>query len=115
MTALNNPEGRDQMTKDELIEAISADAGINKSEADKALRSVCDHISAALGNGEKLTIAGFGTFEPKFRPAGQGRNPRTGEAIPVGASAKAGFRAGAELKRILRPFAERQSQQLTAA
>ena len=57
-----------------------------------------DAIVAALQNGEKVQIVGFGTFEVKERAERNGRNPKTGEAIKVAASKHASFTAGKALK-----------------
>ena len=52
----------------------------------------------SLVEGKKVVLTGFGTFEPKFRSARKGRNPKTGEEIDIAASVSAGFSAAKKLK-----------------
>ena len=86
------------MNKAELIDAISSGAGIGKSDAGSALDATLDAISCALKSGDKVAIAGFGTFSVSDRAARVGRNPRTGEPIQIAASRLPKFKAGAKLK-----------------
>jgi len=55
-------------------------------------------ISGALGQGDSVSLVGFGTFSVKHRAARQGRNPRTGETIQIAATSVPGFKAGRALK-----------------
>jgi len=55
-------------------------------------------ISGALGQGDSVSLVGFGTFSVKHRAARQGRNPRTGETIHIAATSVPGFKAGRALK-----------------
>ena len=86
------------MKKNELIAEISAKTSLTKKDAEKALNAAIDAVSAALAKGEKVSIAGFGTFEAKERPARVGRNPKTLEAIEIAASRVPAFKAGKTLK-----------------
>ena len=63
-----------------------------------AVDAVFDTISGALGNGDSVAIAGFGTFEVRERAARTGRNPRTGEEIQIPAAKNPAFKAGKALK-----------------
>lgn len=92
------------MTRDELIEAMAADAGISKNAADRALHSFCDHTGAALLAGEVMQVKGFGTF--KARTSRRGRNLHTGNE--VGSHVEIRFRAGTPLKTRLAPLLETQ-------
>lgn len=94
------------MTRDELIDAMSIDAGITKEQAKKALKSLQAHLSAAMGAGETIWLPGFGTFGAAVKAPGKGRNPRTGEPIDIAASTRPTFKASSELRRILQPLAE---------
>jgi integration host factor subunit beta len=60
--------------------------------------TVFDEISAALARGERVELRGFGAFTVKHRDARTGRNPRTGEAVPVDEKAVPFFKAGKELR-----------------
>jgi DNA-binding protein HU-beta len=59
---------------------------------------VLGEIQAAVSRGERVTLTGFGTFEPVERPARTGRNPRTGGTLEIAASTTPRFRAGATLR-----------------
>ena len=86
------------MNKTDLVNALSEDTGLTKKEAEKAVASVIDTITAALKDGEKVQLVGFGTFEVRNRAAKQGHNPRTGEPMIVPASKLPAFKAGKSLK-----------------
>jgi len=86
------------MNKTDLVNAVSEDTGLTKKEAEKAVASVIDTITAALKDGEKVQLVGFGTFEVRNRAAKQGHNPRTGEPMIVPASKLPAFKAGKALK-----------------
>lgn len=90
------------MNKSELVDALADATGMSKADAGSAidaLFSTDDGIVAkALGNGQRVQITGFGTFESKHRKARTGRNPRTGETIQIKASNSPSFKAGKGLK-----------------
>ena len=89
------------MTKDQLVDKISGDAGISKKEAGASLKAITSGISGALAKGGSLTLVGFGTFSVSNRAARQGRNPSTGATIQIKASKAAKFKAGKTLKDTL--------------
>ena len=86
------------MNKTELIVALAQKAEITKKDAEKAVNAFVDVVSAALKDGDKVQLVGFGTFEAKERPARVARNPRTGEEIKIEASKTASFKVGKALK-----------------
>jgi DNA-binding protein HU-beta len=86
------------MNKSELIDAIAADAGISKGAAKKALESFVDHVSAALNEGGRVSLVGFGSFSVSNRAAREGRNPQTGDSIKIAAKNVVKFKPGAELE-----------------
>ena len=86
------------MNKTDLVNAGAEDTGLTKKDAEKAVASVIDSITAALKAGEKVQLVGFGTFEVRDRAAKQGHNPRTGEPMTVPASKLPAFKAGKALK-----------------
>ncbi len=86
------------MTKTELIDGLANKLGVNKAEAEKAINIVLDDIVAALRQGERVNISGFGTFSVSSRRPRTGRNPKTGESIQIAASRSAKFKAGKQLK-----------------
>ena len=86
------------MTKAQIAARVAARASMSRAGADAAVNAVFPTIADALAGGETVTIAGFGTFSTKSRPARQGRNPRTGESIAVAASNRPSFKAGKTLR-----------------
>ena len=74
------------MTKVELIAAVANDANLTKKDAEAAVNSALNAITAALKDGDKVTLVGFGTFEVRERPERKGRNPQTGAEITIEAS-----------------------------
>ena len=86
------------MTKVELINAVAAQTGLKKKDAEAAVNSVFETIQTNLASGEKVQIVGFGTFGIKERAERQGRNPFSGETITIAASKHAVFTAGKALK-----------------
>ncbi len=86
------------MTKAELIEALSNKLPLNKADAERAINIVLDDVIAALRQGERVNISGFGTFSVSERQARTGRNPKTGESIEISASRSAKFKPGKQLK-----------------
>ena len=85
------------MNKTELIEKIANSANLSKADAKKALDATVDAIKAALVEGDKVQLIGFGTFSVNERPAREGINPATKEKITIAAKQVAKFKAGAEL------------------
>lgn len=90
------------MTKAELIDKISASAGLSKADAGKALDSTLNAIKVSLKKGQKVTLVGFGTFSVVKRKSRKGRNPRTGDVITIPASKTPKFTAGKALKDAVR-------------
>ena len=86
------------MNKAELIDAVAEATGLGKTEAGNAADAVFNTIIAALGKGDQVSIAGFGTFQVRARAARSGRNPQTGETIQIKASKSPGFKAGKAFK-----------------
>ena len=86
------------MTKVELIAAVANDANLTKKDAEAAVNSALNAITAALKDGDKVTLVGFGTFEVRERGARTGRDPRTNQEIQIPASKAPAFKAGKALK-----------------
>ncbi len=85
------------MNKGDLINQISEDASISKSEATEALNSVLNSIENTLKKDDKVTLIGFGTFSISKRAARIGRNPQTGAEIKIKAKKVIKFKAGKSL------------------
>ena len=87
------------MTKSELIaELAGANPHLLGRDVDIIVATIFDEITAALARGERVELRGFGAFTVKRRDARTGRNPRTGEAVPVDEKAVPFFKAGKELR-----------------
>ena len=86
------------MNKTELIASAAMSAGLTKKDTERVINAAIDAITAALTQGEKVQISGFGTFEVKDREARIGRNPHTKEAIEIPATRVPSFKASQALK-----------------
>ena len=82
------------MNRTELIAAIAEKTELSKKDAEKALKAFTDVVAEELKKGEKIQLVGFGTFETIERAAREGRNPHTGEPMPIAASKAPKFKAG---------------------
>ena len=93
------------MTRSELIaDLAAANPHLRAQDVELIVATVFDEIGAALTRGERVELRGFGAFTIKRRDARTGRNPRTGEAVPVDEKAVPFFKAGKELReRVNRP------------
>ena len=89
------------MNKTDLTNKIAAGAGLSKVDAKKALDAAIEAVSAALKEGDKVSILGFGTFSTSVRPAHEGKNPRTGAAIKIAEKTVVKFKAGSDLDNML--------------
>ena len=86
------------MNKSDLVDAVAGRADMSKAEAGRAVDAVLGSVGDALGNGDSVSLVGFGTFSVRHRAARMGRNPQTGAAMQIAASKVPGFKAGKALK-----------------
>ena len=86
------------MNKTELIAAVAEKADLSKKDAEAAITAAVEAITGALIEGEKVQLVDFGSFEVKTRAARVGRNPKTGEEIPISEARLPVFKAGKALK-----------------
>jgi DNA-binding protein HU-beta len=89
------------MTKVELIDKVAEGLGLPKREIEKMLEKLISTIQNALKAGQKVSVAGLGTFVVKEKKARVARNPKTGESVNVPAKKAPKFRPGKELKEIV--------------
>ncbi len=89
------------MNKAELVDKIAQKAEVSKKEADAILTATIDSIMEAVSSGDKVTLVGFGSFEPRDRQEREGRNPKTGETMTIPASRVPAFSAGKGFKELL--------------
>lgn len=86
------------MNKVELVAAIAERSGLSKVDAEKAVNAFVEVVGGELGEGNKVQLIGFGTFEVGERAAKTGRNPQTGEPIEIAACKVPKFKPGKALK-----------------
>ncbi|MDE2582202.1 MAG: integration host factor subunit beta [Rhodospirillales bacterium] len=87
------------MTRSELMaELAAANPHLRASDVERIVTTVFDEITAALAHGQRVELRGFGAFTVKRRDARTGRNPRTGETVPVEEKFVPFFKAGKELR-----------------
>ncbi len=86
------------MNKTELVAAVAEKSGLGRKEAEAAIKAFAEVVTDELKDGGKVQLMGFGTFEVTERAAREGRNPRTGETMPIAASKSPKFKAGKALR-----------------
>jgi len=92
------PQPVTTLTKAELAEALFEHIGLNKREAKELVDSFFEEIRDALARGEAVKLSGFGNFQVRSKPPRPGRNPRTGQAVPISARRVVTFHASQKLK-----------------
>ena len=86
------------LTKAILAESLFNEVGLNKREAKELVETFFEEIRKSLENGEPVKLSGFGNFNLRDKNERPGRNPKTGEEIPISARRVVTFRAGHKLK-----------------
>jgi integration host factor subunit alpha len=71
------------LTRNDLSEAVFREVGLSRSESADLVESVLKHISDALASGDQVKISSFGTFSVRDKTARIGRNPKTGDEVPI--------------------------------
>ena len=89
------------LTKAELAELLFERVGLNKREAKDMVDTFFEEIRFALQRGDSVKLSGFGNFQLRDKPQRPGRNPKTGEAIPITARRVVTFHASQKLKAIV--------------
>lgn len=75
--------GQDTLTRMDLSEAVFREVGLSRNESAALVESVLRHMSDALVAGEQVKISSFGTFSVRDKSARVGRNPKTGDEVPI--------------------------------
>ncbi|MGR3271853.1 integration host factor subunit alpha [Thalassococcus profundi] len=75
--------GDKTLTRMDLSEAVFREVGLSRNESAELVESVLTHMSDALVGGEQVKISSFGTFSVREKAARVGRNPKTGEEVPI--------------------------------
>lgn len=89
------------MTKKQLVIEVSNDTCYSRRTVELIVESLTKNVMYELSHGRKVSIEGFGTFEPKKRSPRTGRNPHTGEAVPIPARIMPVFKPGKLFKRAI--------------
>src|SRR5436190_17915561 len=94
------------LTKAELADLLFEKVGLNKREAKDMVESYFEEIRAQLEYGESVKLSGFGNFQLRDKPQRPGRNPKTGEDIPITARRVVTFHASQKLKGMVEDSAD---------
>src|SRR5690606_15776561 len=89
------------LTKAELAELLFERVGLNKREAKDIVDTFFEEIREALAKGIEVKLSGFGNFQVRDKPPRPGRNPKTGEVIPIAARRVVTFHASQKLKSVV--------------
>ena len=93
------------LTKADLAEMLFEELGLNKREAKEIVEMFYSEISQALENNDSVKLSGFGNFELRDKRSRPGRNPKTGEEIPISARRVVTFKPGQKLKARVENYA----------
>ncbi len=93
------------LTKADFAESLYEELGLNKREAKEMVELFFDEIKDSLSKGEQVKLSGFGKFELRDKNSRPGRNPKTGEEIPITARRVVTFRSGQKLKARVETYA----------
>ena len=86
------------MTKREIVVKISEELGVRQITVAKIVNKMLQHVSDSILKGEKVELRNFGVFKQKSRKARLGRNPKTGQEVPIPARKVAYFKPGKIMK-----------------
>ena len=93
------------LTKADMAETLYEELGLNKREAKELVEMFFEEIGAALETGVQVKLSGFGNFDLRNKNERPGRNPKTGEDIPITARRVVTFRPGQKLKARVEAYA----------
>src|SRR3972149_3261232 len=98
------------LTKAEMAERLFEELGLNKREAKELVEQFFEEVRGALERGEQVKLSGFGNFDLRDKKQRPGRNPKTGEEIPISARRVVTFHPGQKLKARVEAHAGTQQQ-----
>lgn len=98
------------LTKADMAERLFDELGLNKREAKELVEAFFEELRIALEQGDDVKLSGFGNFILRVKKERPGRNPKTGEEIPITARRVATFRPGQKLKARVEAYAGNQQQ-----
>ena len=90
------------MNKEELVKEVSKKAKVSQKSAADVLAAALETIEKTVAKGKKVTLVGFGTFEPRKRAARVGRNPQTGAVLKIASKTVPAFSAGKKFKELVK-------------
>jgi integration host factor subunit alpha len=93
------------LTKAEMAERLFDDLGLNKREAKEMVEGFYEEIRNSLASNQQVKLSGFGNFDLREKKQRPGRNPKTGEEIPISARRVVTFRPGQKLKARVEAYA----------
>ncbi len=93
------------LTKADMAESLFNELGLNKREARELVDVLFEDLRSALTSGEQVKLSGFGNFDLRDKNQRPGRNPKTGEEIPITARRVVTFRPGQKLKSRVEAYA----------
>jgi len=93
------------LTKANMAERLYDEVGLNKREAKEFVEAFFEQIRGALERGQQVKLSGFGNFDLRDKNERPGRNPKTGEEIPISARRVVTFRPGQKLKSRVEAYA----------
>ena len=99
------------LTKAEMAEHLFEELGLNKREAKDMVEMFFEEIRQSLENGRQVKLSGLGNFDLREKKQRPGRNPKTGEEIPISARRVVTFRPGQKLKVRVEAYAGSEQQQ----
>jgi integration host factor subunit alpha len=99
------------LTKADLAERLFEELGLNKREAKEIVEMFFEEIRGALEKGQQVKLSGFGNFDLRDKKQRPGRNPKTGQEIPITARRVVTFRPGQKLKAKVEAYAGTHTQQ----
>lgn len=98
------------LTKAELAETLYEELGLNKREAKEVVELFFEEIRLALESNEQVKLSGFGNFDLRDKGERPGRNPKTGEEIPITARRVVTFKPGQKLRARVETYAGTESE-----
>ncbi len=90
------------MNKEELVKEVAKKAKVSQKAAADVIAATLETVTKTVSKGQKVTLVGFGTFEPRKRAARSGRNPQTGATIKIAAKTVPAFSAGKKFKEAVK-------------
>lgn len=103
------------MNRTELAEAVASKTGLDRRQSEAAVEAVTGSIVAEIKAGNRVSIFGFGSFDPRARAARTARNPQTQETVKVPASKTVAFKPAAAFKETLNTRGRAAAKKTTAA